>query len=779
MTSHPLPSPHSTPATRQPSAPRQTPSLLRLRGLEAIGLSCLLVALLTCLAPARADVLYLNEGEEHTGKLERVTVDTIFFTDLNAPEPTAHPMASVAHVLLSRIRPGDEIAVVASLTDPIAVNQVKNLPNPNEFPDSDYVTLFRRRDFAFQPDGSVIYTRREITWILKEPGLERANRSLYYPADRETCELTFAHTYAPDGHVYHITDDAIADEALFSATPEYDRLRKLKFALKKVDIGGIIDLQYQMVTQPPSALRPYLIDTVFGEREPVLHEELVVSHPQAMPLQQVKFNWPAHGGPKMVDSTDPARNRRQQTWTFSDRKGFIPEQNMPPTSRLFPRLVIFGKADWNSLSGPFTQAVAAAAPTPHLLEAFLNEIGAASGTTPLDQARRLHDGLIRRVRLLDLSGFEMGGVDPIPADVALTKRYGNNLARVLLLHFGLQRLGITSQPGLVNSWRQGGVMADIPNLGQAPHGMLRIAIDGRWIYAFCDSDYLPFGHIPSSIQGAPAIFLQDGSFVFDTLPEGGAAGNRNDQTVFARLTIDGSFEVEDIRRLRGPFEAGLRGMRAAKEREREMYAQRLVKRVHPKAVLSGFAISDLDDMQSPVTLSLFYRIPEAALRASDQILTFRNLWVGYQAGSASLASRTYPMEYWATEETTHSVVFELPAGYRWVPWQSQYTHDSGSLRYHSNMSQNKNLLMFTDVFTAHVKRFEPVSTYPQYRAGLLTMSDLANQWIIIEKDPETEPAEPASGSLTIHKVSGTASATPTPAGSSNQTGSGSATTTIP
>jgi hypothetical protein len=119
-------------------------------------------------------------------------------------------------------------------------------------------------------------------------------------------------------------------------------------------------------------------------------------------------------------------------------------------------------------------------------------------------------------------------------------------------------------------------------------------------------------------------------------------------------------------------------------------------------------------------------------------MTFKNFWVNYQSSSASLEKRKYPMQYWATEENTQTIMFELPENFSWVPWNRQYKYNSGNISFISNMNQHENQLIYSDRFIARDDEFLIDKTYQNYRRCILTMSELANQWIILEKVAEPE-----------------------------------------
>jgi len=702
-------------------------------------LSLVFAGIFLVFSPAIADIVYLNEGEEHPGKLLRIEGDKIIFDEIGSGSLRL-PVASVTNVLISTLRKGDEIQHISGVTDPLAMSILAHLPDPASYPNADFITLHRQRHFTIHPDGSYDLERREIVQILKEPGLEKADQAAFYMADREKVTLLWGHTYAPDGRVFHLTDDTVSDEGLFSSTPEYDKLRKLKFGLKKVDLGSVIDVAWKLTASASTPLRPMLIDDMYGEREPTAHDELTISFPDGYPLRKKLLNWTGKSLPEFMETADPGTKTRTWSWTFKDMKGFIPEADMPPASRIFPRVIVYVEAEWDKLAKDFAESLRAAAPKPSLLDTFIAETGAASASPDLAKAAAVYDKLMRRVRFLPIGCPAAGGVEPVNVDVALTKRYGNSLARVSLLNAALTRLGIESRVGFMQGWNVDGIKQDIPNFGQAIASILRVDVDGRIFYTACDNDYLPFGTLDTDAQGTTACFINASGtgFTFERIPEGGP-NNRAERDIFVKLAADGSMDVREVRRVHGPAQASLRSLKAAKDKEIQNFAEQMAKRVHPKARLAGYALSNLDDLNAPVTLTLQYRITDGALKASDQLMAFRNHWISYNSRAAGLATRTYPLDYYTAEETVNTVVFELPDGFHWVPWNRGYNWNCSCISYESTLTQHKQTLLFTDRFRISRKTYEPVAEYQHFRGCLQMMSELGKQWLIIEQKPPEQP----------------------------------------
>jgi hypothetical protein len=701
-------------------------------------------------------VIYLNEGEEVIGKLDSISGGKVTLTDLQNASRTIDA-SEIAHILISKIRKGDEITDVASITDPVAAGILSNLPDPAQFPEADYVTLYRLYDYEYISETEVLQRNREIVQVLKEPGLGVANQSIYYYTDREEVDLEYAHTYSASGKVYHITDDAVSNETMRASTPEYAKLKRLKMALKKVDIGSIVDYSYTKRLKGIGALSPFIIQNVFGEREPVLHEEVAVSFPEQVKLNKILMQWPTENAPRFIEKSE--KGKTSWKWIYSNPKGFIPEQNMLPTGRIFPRCLVYQPYDWSRVAAELSAAYQKARPDATLLNDLLNRVKPDEAIGNYAKVARIYETINKDIRDLGMGAAQMGSHAPVAANITLSKKYGNTQSNLALMHFALEKIGIKSYPGFLAGRRENATIKDHPNLALANFAVLKVMIDGKAFYTDGGSVYQPFSTYSTGYQGSIAGFLdaENNNFIFEKLPRQTLDWNRFDRSVFVKILVDGSMEVKESLLYRGPYESSIRELKSIKEKEKRIYAERRVKRVHPRAMLTGFGLSDLNDLNGPAVMTLNYTIPEAAQLASDKIMTFTNFWVNYQSGSASLASRTFPMQYWASEENQQTIVFELPENFNWVNWGRQYQHTSPDILFFSNINQNGDKLIYADRFTIYSDEFLSDADYQNYRQCILTMSELANQWIILEKsEPIKEPVA-ASGTTEIDPATDTAS----------------------
>jgi hypothetical protein len=690
-----------------------------------------------------ADVLYLNEGEEIIGKLVSIETNKIEFSSLSG-DKQVFEADEVAHILISKIRKGDEFQKISQIKDMVVKEALKNLPSQNAFPDADYVTLYRRCEFEFTSSEELVYTTRNIIQILKEPGLDEANNSIYYLSEREDGDLVFAHTYSPDGNVYHITDDAVSVEQLWSGTPEYSRLTRLKIALKKVDLGSVIDFSFTRKVRDINEIQPYTISYIFGEREPILREEFVVSFPETVELKKHLFQW----NEELVKFEENKNDSKVNwIWRFSDPEGFIPEQNMLSTSRIFPKAVVFKEYSWEKSAKMLTEAYENARPEPESLQNFIDKLNLSDEMTNYEKVSTVYDFLNRDVRNLGMSISQMGSFKPVSTQTTLEKKYGNTQNILALMHFVLEKLNIESYPGFTTGKRENVTVKNFSSLGFTNYAVLKVIIDGHAFYTDSGSAYRPFATLNTGLQGSDACFidLKNRCFNFESLPRQTFDWNKYDRIVMVKILENGDMEVQETIHFRGPFETGIRELKAIKDQEKRNYAERRVKRVHPNAVLRSFGFSDMNRLESPAVFALKYFIPEAAQKASSDIMTFTNFWVNYRSSSASLQKRKFPMQYWSSEENSNTIIFELPENFKWVSWNKQYNFASGNISFGSNMYQHSEQLVYTDRFIARDDEFLDDKTYQNYRRCILTMSELANQWIIIEREKtEEEPLKPVA-----------------------------------
>ena len=226
------------------------------------------------MASAGADTLYLRDGEQHPGRLEKMTEDTVWF---ESPEGVLeYPKSDVLKIQLQQARQYDEVETVDQITDPDLLACLESLPGREQFPAAGYVTLLHRQTIDLREEGVMKETVRHIALILQQRGEDVATANVWYFEDTDEPRVDFALTVTPEGNVLHLSDAALKSESIYSRLPEYQRLARLRFACKEPRPGCVIDVQYTVERKRGGPFEPVYATAVFREQEPIQRKEVIV-----------------------------------------------------------------------------------------------------------------------------------------------------------------------------------------------------------------------------------------------------------------------------------------------------------------------------------------------------------------------------------------------------------------------------------------------------------------------------------------------------------------------
>jgi len=131
----------------------------------------LLLAAMGCRQAVRTnhDVIYLLNGEEKIGALERITTDSLWFA---TEEGTlAFAKSEVRGLDLPQPRQGEEWKTLKDIDDPLLRKLFTNLTLPKT--DARYVNLYVEHNFILHEDGTFEKRMRVIRYVSAESGKGR------------------------------------------------------------------------------------------------------------------------------------------------------------------------------------------------------------------------------------------------------------------------------------------------------------------------------------------------------------------------------------------------------------------------------------------------------------------------------------------------------------------------------------------------------------------------------------------------------------------------------
>jgi len=235
------------------------------------------LAMMALASVAHSDTLYLQDGEQHLGRLKSMTADSVVFEGRDGVK--TWPKSEVSRIQLQRTRKYDDVETVDQITDPDLKACLEKQPTEQEYPADGSVTLFARHTFDLTTPGVVKDTVRTITKILRQRGEDAGSNNAWYFEDTDLPEIDFALTITPDGRVLHLSDDAVKSESIYAQLPMYRRLSRLRFACKEPRPGSVLDVQYTVIRKRPGGLEPFYSEEFFRDEAPILRKEVVVVAP--------------------------------------------------------------------------------------------------------------------------------------------------------------------------------------------------------------------------------------------------------------------------------------------------------------------------------------------------------------------------------------------------------------------------------------------------------------------------------------------------------------------
>ena len=185
----------------------------------------------------------------------------------------------------------------------------------------------------------------------------------------------------------------------------------------------------------------------------------------------------------------------------------------------------------------------------------------------------------------------------------------------------------------------------------------------RWMIV--RDKFAPYGYLPSSLRGQPAVVLVKGAPRETTAATGPRDGITHEGT--AELAADGSAKLEIEQRFEGKFAIGLRtGLEQVPDaRLKETIESRLLPQTLPGARLVALELKNLDDLDAPLVLAMKLDMSNFARVRGQELVISPPFLVGI-ASLATMPTRETPL-YLSEQISTRSVVklkVKLPSGAR-------------------------------------------------------------------------------------------------------------------
>lgn len=681
------------------------------------------LALALC-APARADIVFLNSGEELNGSIVRIDSKAVL---LRADgKDTAYPLSRVLKVKLVRLWgvPGESKA--SDVRDPELKAVLKSPASATDYPDDGSVTFLDDADCDIGGNGRAVCTRRVIRQVLRERDKEQAaNERFYYLNGFEKGSIDWARSIS-GGKISNLDDTSVEEGSENPGDPAYDRLKSIKFAVPDVATGSVVDYRYRVEYAVDVATRPFSAFQYFRAFEPAVVTRLTVTAPKDFPLAV------AEGGPPagIRETVQDLGSRVKRVWEARKAASFKNEDEMPPYGLIAPFVEVVPAETWPQVAAAAAAAVAPRADGGPALDAQVAEIVRGRKSDP-QKVEALYDWVTRSIKY---EGVMMGAYsyEPKNAREILAARAGDALDKPFLLYVMLSRAGF--KPELAYVARKGDAPFEesLPSLSQFSVAAVAVDVGGRRLWLTPFDDTRRWNETPDWLQDVDGLYVTgpDAGTLFH-LPLLDASKEGEDDALTLTLTADGALSGTARLRFAGEDQASWRALKDWKKDDIDREFERLVHDIHPNASLVAYSIDGLNDLTRDLSLRVSFKIPDYALTASGY-KAFRLPFILQSADDVGKPSRDEPMFWYHRSRRTKEVTVALPAGYRLsympppvklrgpgVSYAASYSDAGGELRLDEDLTQDD-----VEVSTAD---------YPAYKAFREAVAQSTQRWIVLEK----------------------------------------------
>ncbi|MBI2897130.1 MAG: DUF3857 domain-containing protein [Deltaproteobacteria bacterium] len=502
-------------------------------------------------------------------------------------------------------------------------------------------------------DGSSLELTHNVIRVQSPEGIERYGE--FQPPDG--AELLSVRTVKADGT--RLEPEQIAG--------------KDSLSLPNLAPGDFVEYEYVVAREPPSSFPGGFYGDRFFFRSfdtPFDRSELHVVAPRSMDLEV-----DPRGAAPPAEITDEGPLRAYH-FRAREMRPIVAEPRAASSREFLPSVLVSRRATWSSMVNGMLDGLADKIRADPEITRLARRIAGPEGALgPAARAQRVYAWVIREV--------EDGG-DPFAQASEVVIRKNGNRARAL--HCLLQAAGIPASLALVRDAAADQTRTSVANGETFEHLIVRIDLpDGpRWVSTFDDG--APFGYLPASIRGQPALGLARGAPLWRTgvAPEG---TDRRDVEISLTLDRDAGGEARVVEKCRGAAAVAWRRiLRQIPTAElRQKFEQVYLGRVVEGAELLDLAVDGATDPQAPLVLRYRWRARSVARRVGQRML-LRALYATLLSPELARSPlRSLPMVVDDVVDLHVDARISLPAGFELEPTLPDVSVDGWFGRFHSRV----------------------------------------------------------------------------------------------
>jgi len=417
---------------------------------------------------------------------------------------------------------------------------------------------------------------------------------------------------------------------------------------------------------------------------------------------------------------------RRATWRASDIDALVSEPLSPPYTERGSFISLSTWNEWSDLSAWYANLV-----RPQLrLDRETARAGRAATEgleDPANIVRALAEHVTESIRYV---GIELGvhGFKPFPAHQVFRRRYGDCKDQSALLIALLAEHGIEASFVLVRTADRGPFPHDAVNLWAFNHAITYVpSLD---VYIDPTSDFGDALSLPPEVEGSMALVIgREGHHRLGTLPRGRPRDHAEKARYQARISLDGTLELEGSESYRGALAADVREVLGSESRPGRL--ENLLRNRLPGLELETASFEGWDGGESAPSHRIRARVPRYATphdgRSTVAVSLFAPDLTQRLATSTHRKTSVRMPHPW---RVVHRVSYHIPADARIETLPEGQDVDTPWIALRQRIERTSNGWMVDDVVTVKTGRID-LEDYTAFRSACQTIDRAMRRMVVI------------------------------------------------
>lgn len=620
-----------------------------------------------------------------------------------------------------------------ALLRPDVERVIANAPNAADYPDADTLVLFNHFSHDVLPTGQSRYTTHQVVKILTERGIQKyGDIAIPYQPTAQNIGVNIARTITPDGAVLQPPDEAFNDvtpPGLLSQNLYSDAMWKV-ISMVGLAPGVCIEYQVTLEDKVPGGETWITGGYNFQGTETTLETVYALQMPQTW-----HFEWKVanDANPKDPEVSYTENDTVVHIWKYDEMPALTLEGGMPHINDIVPRLRYTSIESWDNVYTWYKE-LAKGRYTPDAdIEEKVQQL-TRNLTTEAAKSRAIYQFVATKIRYV---GIELGqsAYQPTPATEVFQMQYGDCKDKTTLLISMLDLVGIKAYPVLIGLAPHERVDTTLPSLSQFNHMIAAVPI-GTDTYIWLDptAATCSYGDLPYNAQGRTGLLISETRGEFVVTPIFGAEANRLISTT--ELTLDNEGGVHGTLSIQADGQYGLDTRWAYQQIHptvRKAILATELSQQFPGIQIVWHEISDLSDLNAPVTINLGFRVEHyGTWVGNDMLLPLPIDEFSDYAETFANEQRTYSLDFGYPMEIEKTIRIQIPE--EWtvtLPEDIDYTIEGAELS--RQYRQVENVMTYRLVFTLK-DRILPADAYSAARSLFTSLASEDGSPVLLSTD---------------------------------------------